>query len=325
MGGGRFDVSIAGELNLDMILSGLPREMPTERELIASEFSMTLGSSSAIFAHNLASLGMRVSFQGVIGDDLLGAVARKHLADAGVDVSGIKQLASRKTGVTVLLPHPPDRHILTYLGTIDSLTVADLDREQLHSARHFHLSSLYLQRGLHDGLVELLAELKRDNFTISLDPNDDPDDGWGAPLLDVLPFVDIFMPNESELCRMAKRDNLSAALQVMKPLVPVIVVKRGSLGALVVTHDSQVAVDALQLSHVVDTVGAGDSFNAGFVAAFLSGRDITTAAQCGNLAAALSTQGRGGIEAFTNAAIRDAFLTQHDPGKLLDFTAAGAE
>ncbi len=278
---------------------------------------MTLGSSSAIVAHNLAALGMRVSFQSVTGDDALGTAACKHLADGGVDVTGVQQLPGRKTGVTVLLPHATDRHILTYLGTISDLSVADLDQPKLCSARHFHLSSLYLQRNLHAGLPELLAELKRSGMTISLDPNDDPDDTWGSPLLEVLPFVDIFMPNESELCRMTKRDNLSAALEVMQPLVPTIVVKRGSLGAMVVSQGAVIEVPPLQLANVIDTIGAGDSFDAGFLAALLSGKDLGTAARCGNLAGALSTQGRGGIEAFTQASIYEPFLANEDPANLL--------
>src|SRR5580698_2400980 len=111
-----FDLAIAGELNLDLILYGLPAEMPTERELLAADFVVTLGSSSAIVAHNLASMGVRVSFQSVIGDDSFGSLACERLAESGIDIVAVRTLAGRTTGITVLLPHGAERHILTYPG-----------------------------------------------------------------------------------------------------------------------------------------------------------------------------------------------------------------
>jgi sugar/nucleoside kinase (ribokinase family) len=312
-----FDVAIAGELNLDLILYGLSALMPTERELLASDFAMTLGSSSAIVAHNLATLGMRVSFQSVVGDDEFGMLAEQRLAASGVEVSGIRRHSGRKTGVTLLLPHGAERHILTYPGTIAELRVADLESDRLARARHLHLCSLYLQRGLHEGLPELLRALKDKGLSISLDPNDDPEDRWETPLQEVLPFVDIFMPNEAELCRIARTDDLDEAVATMERQVPTLVVKRGGRGALVVSGGERHEAPALRLAEVVDTVGAGDSFDAGFLKAFLSGRGLLHAARAGNLAGALSTQGRGGTEAFRNTALREEFLRSHDVDGLL--------
>ena len=75
-----FDISIAGELNLDLILYGLPIEMQTERELLATDFRATLGSSSAIVAHNAATLGARVAFTTLIGPDEFGAFGPRPAA-----------------------------------------------------------------------------------------------------------------------------------------------------------------------------------------------------------------------------------------------------
>src|SRR2546423_3508484 len=143
------DVTIAGELNLDLVLYGLPRELPPERELIAPEMMLTLGSSSAIVAHNLAALGNRVGFISRIGDDQLGQIALDRLAASGVDISKVRRVTgSTKTGLTVILQRDGWRNILTYAGTIFELTLADLDFDYPASSRHFHFSSLYLQRGL---------------------------------------------------------------------------------------------------------------------------------------------------------------------------------
>ena len=170
-----FDITIAGELNLDLILYGLPAEMQLERELLASGFRATLGSSSAIVAHNAATLGARVAFSTLVGADDFGRMALDRLSSAGVDTSHAATHDSIATGVTVLLPHGDRRHILTYPGTMAELTVLDLDFDFLTQARHFHLSSLYLQAGLHRGLPDLLRRLKQAGLTISLDTNDDPE------------------------------------------------------------------------------------------------------------------------------------------------------
>ena len=90
----RFDVTIAGEVNLDLILYGVPEELPRERELLADRMMLTLGGSSAILAHNLAALGSRVGFQSRIGDDHVGEIALHPLQQSGVDVSRVRRTHS---------------------------------------------------------------------------------------------------------------------------------------------------------------------------------------------------------------------------------------
>lgn len=305
-----YDLTVAGELNLDLILYGLPQEMPTERELLASDFRATLGSSSGILAHNFASLGGHVSFSTVIGTDEFGRIALERLRDAGVDVSHTRYHSAIPTGITVLLPHSDRRHMLTFPGTIAELRVADLDFDFLTQSRHFHLSSLYLQRGLHDGLSDLLYRLKQAGLSLSLDTNDDPEDRWGAPLAEILSLVDIFMPSEDEVCRMTGCLDLDSAIRALPAVPPVIVVKRGSRGARVYAEGE--GTDIAPLSVVtVDTVGAGDSFDAGFLRAYLMGKELITCAKAGNITGALSTQGAGGTESFRNEIQRETFLRKH--------------
>src|SRR5512135_242370 len=200
----RFDVTIAGELNLDLILYGLPSELPPERELLADRMALTLGSSSAIVAHNLAALGCKVGFASRIGDDPLGQIAVDRLAASGTDVSGVRRVAGQtKTGLTVILQREKLRNILTYPGTIFDLSLADLDFAYLSDARHFHLSSYFLQRSLTPHVEELFRRLKAAGLTISLDTNDDPNDRWDGGLMKVLNHVDVFMPSEREIKRIA--------------------------------------------------------------------------------------------------------------------------
>lgn len=307
----RFDVTIAGEINLDLILYGLPEQMPVERELLATGFQVTLGSSSAIVAHNLASLGLKVGFVTRVGSDELGKLAMERLGESGVDLSEVQfSVGPLGTGVTVLLPHGKERHILTYLGTMAEMATDDLPMEYLISSRHFHLSSLYLQRALQPGLATLLRHLKLAGLTISLDTNDDPDNTWGGVLDEILDLVDILLPSEGELIRIAGASTLEQALDIVGRRVPTIVVKCGSKGALVQNKEKRQRVPGVSVVPV-DTIGAGDSFNAGFLSAYLRGASLIEAARVGNITGALSTLASGGTEAFRDKRLRQSFLSQN--------------
>jgi sugar/nucleoside kinase (ribokinase family) len=304
----QFDVTIAGELNLDLILYGLPAELPEERELLAQRMMLTLGSSSAIVAHNLAALGCRVGFTSRIGDDPLGQIAIERLAAGGVDVSRVRRIAGEtKTGLTVILQREQRRNILTYPGTIFELSPEDLDLDYLTDSRHFHLSSFYLQRGLTAHVGELFAKLKAAELTISLDTNDDPDDTWQGGLLEVLRYVDVFLPNARELKRIAGTKDFEAAVNGIAEQVPVLVVKMGESGAIAQRGSQRIESPAAPVNFL-DPVGAGDSFDAGFLAQYVRGADLETCLRWGNLAGAWSTTQPGGTEAFRDRKATEDFL-----------------
>ena len=304
----RFDVTIAGELNLDLIMYGLPEQLLPERELLADRMMLTLGSSSAIVAHNLSALGSRVGFQSRIGDDPLGRISLERLHQGGVDVARVRTVPGAiTTGLTVILHHEAWRNILTYAGTIAELTWDDLDLEYLADSRHFHLSSYYLQRSLRPRVAELFQYMKSKGLTISLDTNDDPDDRWEGGLQDVLRYVDVFLPNEREACKAAGTDDLEAAIRKLSEWVPLVVVKLGPKGSMAQRGNERFTSASTEVVPV-DTVGAGDSFDAGFLHEFVRGADLVKCLASGNRAGALSTTRPGGTEAFRDSAHRDKFL-----------------
>ena len=304
----RFDVTIAGELNLDLILYGLPEQLLPERELLADRMMLTLGSSSAIVAHNLSVLGSRVGFQSRIGDDPLGRIALERLQEGKVETSKVRVASgAATTGLTVILHHRDWRNILTYAGTISELAWDDLDLDYLADSRHFHLSSYYLQKGLRPRVAELFRYLKSKGLTISLDTNDDPDDRWEGGLRDVLRFVDVFLPNEREACKAAGAEDLEDAVSQLSKLVPLVVVKAGRKGALAQKGSERFTAASKEVIPV-DTVGAGDSFDAGFLYEYVRGSDLEKCLVSGNAAGALSTTRPGGTEAFREAEHRKNFL-----------------
>ncbi|MBV9483784.1 MAG: sugar kinase [Acidobacteria bacterium] len=305
-----FEVAVAGELNLDLILYGLPSPLPPERELIAERMTLTLGSSSAIVAHNLSALGVRTCFFSRIGSDAMGAISTERLADAGVDVSGVRRMEDGSaTGVTVILEHSGWRNILTYLGTISQLTYEDIDLALLRSCRHLHLSSLYLQHALRPRVADLFETAKAAGLGISLDTNDDPEDRWEL-IWQLLRQVNVFLPNEREARKIAGTNDVELAAERLAKVVPTVAVKLGKMGALGQSGNERILLPSVEVG-VVDPVGAGDSFDAGFIAQYVRGANLRTCLAYGNLAGALSTTRAGGTEAFRDREYRERFFRQH--------------
>jgi sugar/nucleoside kinase (ribokinase family) len=305
----RFDVTIAGELNLDLILYGLPDELPPERELLADAMSLTLGGSSSIVAHNLASLGSRVGFISRIGEDELGGLALARLAESGVNVEKVRRSESGvSTGITIILQREKWRNMVTYSGTIAALKFEDLDLGYLADSRHFHLSSYYLQRGLLPHVTELFKYLKLAGLTVSLDTNDDPANEWGHGLWQALEYVDVFLPNESEAKRITGTTTLEDALAKLSNVVPVVAIKLGANGSIAQRGNERASAPGLKID-LVDAVGAGDSFDAGFLHQFVRGADLNSCLKGGNAAGALSTTRTGGTEAFRDRTHREHFLS----------------
>jgi sugar/nucleoside kinase (ribokinase family) len=310
----RFDVTVAGELNLDLILYGVPEELPRERELLADRMVLTLGGSSAIVAHNLAALGNRVGFQSRIGDDQFGQIALEQLKESGADVARVRGVkGATGTGLTVILQRQEWRNIVTYAGTIAELCWEDLDLDYLADSRHFHLCSYYLQRALRPRVGELFQRLKSAGLTISLDTNDDPDDEWQGGLHDILRYVDVFLPNEREARKAVGTDDLEVAIQQLAELVPVVVVKLGREGAMAQRGVERFASPAQKVD-AVDPIGAGDSFDAGFLHQYLQGANLPACLASGNMAGALSTTRSGGTEAFRDAEHREKFFRERKAG-----------
>jgi sugar/nucleoside kinase (ribokinase family) len=309
-----FDITIAGELNLDLILYGLPDELPPEREFLASGMNLTLGGSSSILAHNLAALGSCVGFQTRIGDDDLGTMAVFPLQQIGVHISRVRRVpGSIKTGLTVILQRNGWRNMVTYAGTIAELTWDDLDLSYLANSRHFHVSSFYLQGALRPRIPELFRRMKEAGLTTSLDTNDDPEDRWEGGLLEALRYVDVFLPNEREAKKAAGIDDLESAVKKLGKLVPLVVVKLGREGAIAQRGNERFGMPSLEVEFI-DAVGAGDSFDAGFLHEYVRGAALPDCLRAGNLAGAFSTTRSGGTEAFRDKQYREEFYRKHGLG-----------
>lgn len=285
-------VLVAGELNPDLIFSGLESAPLQGREILAKDFSLQLGSSSAIFAAGLAKLGIAVSFTGKVGDDFFGRYCVSELERMGVDVSAVIVEPRVKTGATVSLSGA-DRALVTYPGAIAEMRGEDVSDALLAAHGHLHVASYYLQRALRPGLRELLARARRFGLTTSLDPGCDPEGRWGSDIIDLLSEVDVFLLNEIELTGISGAHGVEEGLQRLSQGSTHVVAKLGASGCAI-RHEAGVYREPAIRVDVVDTTGAGDSFDAGFLAAWLRGLPTRSCLRYGTICGGLSTLGLGG-------------------------------
>jgi sugar/nucleoside kinase (ribokinase family) len=291
-----FDLLVLGDANPDLVLRGgevVPAFGQAER--IVEEATLTVGGSGAILACGAARLGLRVAICGVVGDDLFGRYLREELTRHGVNTRGLVTDPVRPSGLTVVFSLPGDRAMLTAIGTAADLRAGLIDPELLASARHVHVSSYFLQRALQPDLPEIFDAVHASGGSTSLDPNWDPDGGWDAGLNALLPRVDVFLPNAMEAMSIAHISDLDDAMGRLRAMASMVVVKRGPDGAMASTTGETAVVRAMP-GRVLDTTGAGDSFDAAFLAAWLADMPLRRCLEIGNACGVLSTRSPGGTD-----------------------------
>jgi sugar/nucleoside kinase (ribokinase family) len=286
-------VLVAGELNVDIILQGYRTFPEPGKEVLVDDFVMVLGSASAICAMGLARLGNPVSFLGKVGDDPWGAYCVEALTGRGIDVSRVARDPAIKTGVTVAITSPRDRALVSFLGSINALTPEDLPLQALAGFDHLHISSFFLQDRLGPGCAGVFARARETGLTTSLDPGFDPSEGWDSGLRETLEQVDVFFPNEVELRGLSRCDDPSEGLRRLDNRHTLVVAKLGADGAMALDGGRPIHVPAFKVSPL-DTTGAGDSFNSGFLHAWLRGAPLRDCLRLGSACGALSTRGLGG-------------------------------
>jgi sugar/nucleoside kinase (ribokinase family) len=291
------DLLVVGDANPDVVLSGVPRDLLYgQREQLVSGATLVLGGSGAITACGAARLGLRTAFVGRVGDDAFGRFTLDALAERGVNVDGCVIDRDAGTAVTVVLNGRPDRAILTAPGCLTRFGVQDIDPVLAMSARHVHVSSYFLQPGLAADLPQWFAAIRASGGSTSLDTNDDPSGRWDRGVWDVIAHTDVLLPNEAEVLALTSwrdGDVLAAGRDLS---AGVTVIKRGRLGAAAWSNGELLTEPGLAVAPV-DTVGAGDSFNAGFLAGWLGGHGLRASLRLGVACGSLSTRAAGGTAA----------------------------
>ncbi|MEQ1769252.1 MAG: carbohydrate kinase family protein [Devosia sp.] len=290
-----YDVLVVGDLNPDVVLTGLQSPEPRlGTEQFFRSMERTLGGSGSLAAATMARTGLRTLLTARVGDDEPAAFCKAFLEREGVTTNLLVNPALA-TGMTIALAYPNDRLLLTSPGAIADITAEDLPDVLLAKARHIHVSAYFLQSRLRPGLAGLFRRANRLGLTTSLDTGWDPAEGWlDTDLTAALAQTDVFLPNSTELEHITRESDPARAAAIILGLgAGSVVLKDGArgshyFGAGLHDHHSGFPITP------VDTTGAGDAFDAGYLCAMLEGRSISDCLRFGNACGAAVAGVSGG-------------------------------
>ncbi|WP_223624438.1 carbohydrate kinase family protein [Microbacterium sp. EST19A] len=297
---------VVGELCVDLIIEVGDELRFGQHEQIVPRTTLTMGSSSAITACGAAALGVDTRLISVRGDDTFGRFLDAELRERAVDTAGVRVDETLPTGASTHLTRPSgDRAILTSMGSIGTVRAADVTAADLASAAHLHVGSYFLQHALHADAPALFRAARTAGLTTSLDGNFDPEERWDSGILELMPHVDVFFGNEEELTGITGAGSIDAAIEHLLAIMPadaVVVAKLGAEGAIAARRTgtgigrARATVPALD-AELVDTVGAGDTLAAGFLASRIWGQPVERAIAFAVACGTASTRGSGGVGA----------------------------
>jgi len=313
------DVAVVGPLNVDLLIIG---EAPTTLEELTrwegpADIQMTAAGSVGYLAQDLARLGVDVGLVSCLPDDQLGAFQINALRAAGVHVDRVRRVPDTTGTVVayVLLFGSRKRPLAYQVASHDPwpLTFATADRDYLLDARLLHCGGyLHFDAVYHGATTDLFREARGRGLITSIDtqfPAKPLARPWLTAMDDILPYVDVLFVDEREACCLADREDLTDAAAVLRDAgADTVVVKQGSEGARVFTAEGTTYQPAVQVAPLVDSIGAGDAFDAGFLLGLLEAWPLERTAHFAAVTAGFSVGGVGGSAAVPTRAQVEAFI-----------------
>ncbi|HWT73999.1 MAG TPA: carbohydrate kinase family protein [Mobilitalea sp.] len=293
----KWDAFIYGDVNVDIVIPGVEHFPLPGQEDIVNIMDTFVGGGAALFTLGLGKLGLTPVFQGTIGDDCYGRFIIDEFKQKNVDSSLLKISDKNKTGISLSFTNEKDRSFLTYRGTNDEIDIEAVQLEQVKEARHIHVTGYGGSRN-HKQYLNLLKKVKEeDSITVSLDVGWDDTGEWYQGICELLPYIDVLFMNETEAIHYGRKESALEAITEFSKYCKLVVAKLGNKGSIAICDGKEYVAKPFKVT-TVDTTGAGDSFNAGFVCGFLKGKSIMECLKYGNGCGALSVTAYGGNTAF---------------------------
>lgn len=310
MSGSRKKVLFIGDLNVDIIMGGLASPPVVDREIACRRFDLTIGSTAAICACAYAALGGRAAFLGLAGRDAYGDFMLRGLRQFGVDTRRVQRTRTVKTGVTVNLIYHHTRSQVTFPGTIAAFDGATCSAAIFQGIHHVHLAGPYQQTKFRPHITRLLSLARQRGISTSLDSQWDADERWSG-LRAWVRHLNYLFVNEGEACSITGAHSAAQACAVLARAPARSIVKAGARGAYLCLDGHARRIPGFPV-RVVDTTGAGDSFDAGFLYAVLERQlPLAEAARFANAVGARSCLFTGGVAAQSSWRAVIQFMRNH--------------
>ncbi len=306
----KWDVYVYGDVNIDLVVPGVDKLPEPGVEQDVPTMETFVGGGAALFTLGLAKLGLKPVFQGSVGKDMYGEYIRNVYKNLGVDDCLLADSDSKKTGISISFTNEKDRCFLTYRGTNEGISLKYMDLEQLKHARHVHVTG-YEGVTNHAEYFDMLKKIHDlGNVTVSFDVGWDTTGVWYEGIFDLLPMIDVLFMNETECQHYTRCEDIEAGARKLAEKAGMAVIKLGKTGAMAIKDGEKFFAPAYKVN-AVDTTGAGDSFNAGFVSGFLRGLPMEDCLRCGNACGALSVTKLGGNTGFPYRNEMEKWIEDH--------------
>lgn len=293
----KWDVYVYGDVNIDIVIPGVEKFPEPGQEMEVPVMETFAGGGAALFALGIGKLGLHPVFQGEVGDDCYGDFIRKEFLKCHVDDFLLQTSKTQKTGISLSFTDKKDRSFLTYRGTNESLHIDAVDIERVKGASHIHVTG-YAGSSNHDAYLSFLKRIKEETqISVSFDLGWDSTGEWKHEIYRLFPYIDVLFMNETEAQHYARKEDVREAALDFAAYCGLAVIKMGKKGSIAVKGREIYKADAY-LVDAIDTTGAGDSFNAGFVYGFLKGKSPEDSLRTGNACGALSVTALGGNTGF---------------------------
>ncbi len=293
------DVYIYGDVNIDLLIPDVTSMPAGGEELVVDNMYTAIGGGAALTALGLAKLGVSVEFEGNIHSDMYGSYIMSEFKKAGVGIEHLHFSEKNKTGISLSFTNKDDRGFITYRGTNSEIDLGGVSIEHVKNAKFMHVTGYSGER--HSMYLELLKKVKGAGVKVSFDLGWDDSGQWYSGITELFEYIDVLFMNETEILHYSGCKTLDEALDRFRRDRMILAVKCGKDGSVACHGKETVRRDGLKVK-AIDTTGAGDSFNAGFLCGLIEGKDLSDCLMYGNIAGAMSVTGYGGNTAFPDKA-----------------------
>lgn len=305
----KYDVMVVGDVNIDLIVEGCDSVPEPGREIRVKNIATNVGGGAALCAMGLSKLGLKTGFYGLFGNDIYSSFILNKFNECNIETYRGDVDENNHTGISIAIFGENDRAFITYDGPNSEFDVSNIDMDIAKLAGHIHVTG-YKGRKNHDRYVEFVRKLKEHGLTVSTDVGWDDTGEWYEGIYEFISLVDIFFINEVEAVNYTHSSDLNTAINKLSKFCRVVALKLGSNGSAA-KSGSETAFEPAYEVEVVDTTGAGDSFNAGFIYGYLNGFKLDKCLRYGNACGALSTTKSGGNTGFPDILELERFMAEN--------------
>lgn len=288
-------VLIIGNVNPDIVLIDVNEYPQMGQELWINDCKVVMGGGAGNCSIDLSKLGCSTYLLSKVGTDFFGKFLLEGFNKYNVNTQFVQVNEKIMTGMSIAITKKKERSFISFKDKQSHINFNNMSDNDLQRFSHVHLMGYNKKNS--NSYIEFCKRVKALNISISADVGWDSTEKWDSSILNFLKEVDIFIPNEVEAKNYSGKENKIDALDFLSNYVDTIVIKLGGNGCIAKSKGKFFKKSSFNVQ-TIDTIGAGDAFDSGFIYAYINGMDIEKCLDYANTCGAISTTLYGATDAF---------------------------